>query len=81
MVYRSALGGVLAQERIKLQRHRALKVVSGSQPTEQQVRDMQFGMKAVKYCKSNAIVLVKEEQILGAGYGQRPLALMPDAML
>lgn len=69
--YRSLLGGMLAQERdTKIEDASELKLVSGSSLTEKQTEDLLFGMKVVKYCKSNAIVLVKDKQVLGAGYGQ-----------
>lgn len=69
--YRSALGGLLVQERDTLvDREEDLTVVTKVAPTEAQIKDLLFGMQAVKYCKSNAIVLARDRQILGAGYGQ-----------
>ncbi len=69
--YRTILGGLLAQERdVMIESRDDLKCVTTVQPTDEQMKDMLFGMKVVKYCKSNAIVLAKDGQVLGAGYGQ-----------
>ena len=52
-------GGILVQEEdIKLLDE--LKVVTEKVPTEAEIRDLVFGMKVVKYVKSNAIVTVKD---------------------
>lgn len=69
--YRTVLGGFLAQERdTKIETEEDLKVVTKDAPTEKETEDLLFGMKIAKYCKSNAIVLVKDRQVIGAGYGQ-----------
>lgn len=69
--FRTILGGLLAQERDTRQEDiKDLKATNGHLATDQEIEDMLFGMKVVKYCKSNAIVLVKDLQVLGAGYGQ-----------
>lgn len=47
-----------------------LKVVTERKPTEEEMQDMLFGWKVVKYVKSNAIVLVKNGQTVGIGPGQ-----------
>ena len=47
-----------------------LVTVTKKKPTEQQKEDMIFGMKVVKHCKSNAIVVVKNKMTLGLGIGQ-----------
>ncbi len=47
-----------------------LKVVTSKQPTKEQLSDMEFAMKVVKHCKSNAIVVVKDGVTLGIGVGQ-----------
>lgn len=46
------------------------KVVTKTEPTPEQTEDMKFGMKVVKYVKSNGIALVKEKQTAGIGPGQ-----------
>lgn len=62
-------GGILVQgEDNKLADE--YKVVTEKQPTEMELRDMVFGMKVVKYVKSNAIVVVKDGVATGIGGGQ-----------
>lgn len=69
--YRSVLGGMLEQERdTRIETKEDLKCVTKATPSDEAVEDLFFGMKVVKYCKSNAIVLAKGAQVLGAGYGQ-----------
>ena len=47
-----------------------VKVVTEKAPTDEEMRDMIFGMKVVKYVKSNAIVTVKDGVAVGIGGGQ-----------
>ncbi len=47
-----------------------VKVVTNNAPTEAQLTDMEFGMKVVKYVKSNAICIVKNGVTLAIGGGQ-----------
>ena len=62
-------GGILVQEEDnKLSKE--YKVVTEKEPTEMELRDMIFGMKVVKYVKSNAIVVVKDGVATGIGGGQ-----------
>lgn len=68
---RTILGGLLAQERdTKVEELGDLNATNEFLATDEQLEDLLFGMKVVKYCKSNAIVLVRGLQVLGAGYGQ-----------
>lgn len=46
------------------------RTVTDAKPTEEQMKDMVFGMKVVKYVKSNAIVICKNGRTLGIGGGQ-----------
>lgn len=46
------------------------KVVTENAPSEEDMKDLIFGMKVVKYVKSNAIVVVKDGKTLGIGGGQ-----------
>ncbi|MHC1682160.1 MAG: bifunctional phosphoribosylaminoimidazolecarboxamide formyltransferase/IMP cyclohydrolase [Clostridiaceae bacterium] len=46
------------------------KVVTENAPSEEDMKDLVFGMKVVKYVKSNAIVVVKDGKTLGIGGGQ-----------
>ena len=71
MSYRTVLGGLLAQERdTRVETRNDFTYPTGKRPTGEEEEDLLFGMKVAKYCKSNAIVLVKNAQVLGAGYGQ-----------
>ena len=47
-----------------------MKVVTNATPTKEQLTDMEFGMKVVKYVKSNAICIVKNGVTLAIGGGQ-----------
>lgn len=46
------------------------RVVTKRQPTETEMRDMLFGWKCIKHIKSNAIAIVKDNNMLGMGTGQ-----------
>ena len=69
--YRSLLNGMLAQDK---DRHTALadelKTVTNRAPSSDEIADMIFADKLVKHTKSNAIVLVKNQQLCGSGTGQ-----------
>lgn len=62
-------GNVLVQE-LNTKMFDELKVVTNAQPSEQQLSDMEFGMRVVKYVKSNAICIVKDGVTLAIGGGQ-----------
>lgn len=47
-----------------------IKYVTEKKPTDVQMKDLIFGMKIVKYVKSNAIVVVKDGMAKGIGGGQ-----------
>lgn len=47
-----------------------LKVVTKRQPTDEEMRDLQFCWKVAKFVKSNAIVYVKNSATIGVGAGQ-----------
>ncbi|MDD7438845.1 MAG: bifunctional phosphoribosylaminoimidazolecarboxamide formyltransferase/IMP cyclohydrolase PurH, partial [Bacteroidales bacterium] len=69
--FRSAVGGLLAQEKdSKVEEASELKATSNHLASDEQIADLLLAMKIVKHCKSNAIVLVKDKQLIGAGYGQ-----------
>ena len=71
---KSALGGILVQDddRALLSTSPAphLLRTQGPPPTATQWADTAFASVLVKHCKSNAIVLVRGGQLLGAGVGQ-----------
>lgn len=62
-------GGILVQEEDK-KLIDDLKVVTEKAPTEEEMKDLLFGMKVVKYVKSNAIVAIKDGVAVGIGGGQ-----------
>lgn len=68
---RSTLNGVLVQDAdLQTETENNLKVVTRKSPTAQEIKDLLFASTAVKHTKSNAIVLVKNGQLLGSGAGQ-----------
>ena len=46
------------------------RVVTKRAPTQSELNDLKFAWTAVRYVKSNAIVLCKEEATVGVGAGQ-----------
>ena len=62
-------GEVLVQE-LNTKMIDEMKVVTTKAPTEAQLSDMDFGMRVVKYVKSNAICIVKNGVTLAIGGGQ-----------
>jgi len=67
---RTALNGFLVQERDSLTETAGmLKTVTDKAPTENQTADLLFAARLVKHTKSNAIVLVKDQQLVGIGTG------------
>ncbi|MDT8716355.1 bifunctional phosphoribosylaminoimidazolecarboxamide formyltransferase/IMP cyclohydrolase [Clostridium sp. 19966] len=47
-----------------------LNIVTEKEPTKEEIENIIFGMKVVKYVKSNAIVVVKDKKAVGIGGGQ-----------
>jgi phosphoribosylaminoimidazolecarboxamide formyltransferase/IMP cyclohydrolase len=69
--YRSVLGGMLVQNPdTKTLAAADLRCITKAQPTPEQIDDLLFAWTAVKYAKSNAIVLAKDRTTLGIGCGQ-----------
>jgi phosphoribosylaminoimidazolecarboxamide formyltransferase/IMP cyclohydrolase len=62
-------GGLLVQEDDK-ELIKDITVVTENKPTDEEMKDLIFGMKVVKYVKSNAIVVVKDGAAVGIGGGQ-----------
>lgn len=48
-----------------------LKVVTNTQPTDEQIRDMFFAWNIARASKSNTIVAVKNETLIASGVGQQ----------
>jgi phosphoribosylaminoimidazolecarboxamide formyltransferase/IMP cyclohydrolase len=64
-------GGVLVQSDPGVPERTAdWKAVSKREPSEAELRDLEFAWKVVAVVKSNAIVFVKDRRILGVGAGQ-----------
>lgn len=69
--YRSVLNGVLVQDRdAKIETEDGFNFITNLRPNEAQIADLLFANKVVKNTKSNAIVLVKNQQLLASGTGQ-----------
>jgi phosphoribosylaminoimidazolecarboxamide formyltransferase/IMP cyclohydrolase len=69
--YRQVSGGMLLQEEDRpSDTGLELKTVTKREPTTEELRDLRFAWRAVKHVKSNAIVLVKDQALLGMGAGQ-----------
>jgi len=62
-------GRVLIQD-VNQQLFSESKVVTKVKPTKEQLSDMEFGMRVVKFVKSNAICIVKNGVTLAIGGGQ-----------
>jgi phosphoribosylaminoimidazolecarboxamide formyltransferase / IMP cyclohydrolase len=62
-------GGLLVQDTDR-ETQTKIEVVTNVSPNENQISDMLFGELVCKYVKSNAIVVVKDRQVLGVGAGQ-----------
>lgn len=65
-------GGLLVQTRDigNLDSASTGKVVTAKGPAKEEVQDMKFAWTIAKHVKSNAIVLAKEETVIGVGAGQ-----------
>lgn len=69
--FKSLLNDVIAQERDTYKESEAdLNVVTEICATKEQIEDLLFANIIVKHTKSNAIVLVKNKQLLASGVGQ-----------
>jgi len=69
--YRRVKGGLLVQEADNLAEDQMeMKVVTTRQPTQAEAQDLRFAWRAAKHVKSNAIVLAKNNTMLGMGAGQ-----------
>lgn len=68
---RSCLGAYLVQDADTfVETASDLTLVTKKTATEQEINDLLFAVKLVKHTKSNAIILVKDGQLLAAGTGQ-----------
>lgn len=68
---RTALNGVLTEDADQVTASAAtMRAATTKAPNAQEVKDMVFASILVKHTKSNAIVLVKNDQLLASGTGQ-----------
>jgi phosphoribosylaminoimidazolecarboxamide formyltransferase/IMP cyclohydrolase len=69
--FRTALNGVLSQEKDSITDNRSLlKQATELYPSEREIEDLLFASKICKNTKSNTIVLVKNKQLCASGTGQ-----------
>ncbi|MBM7616019.1 bifunctional phosphoribosylaminoimidazolecarboxamide formyltransferase/IMP cyclohydrolase [Alkaliphilus hydrothermalis] len=66
---KKVLGGILVQEKDDALLEE-IKTVTEKAPSEKEMEDLLFAFKVVKHVKSNAIVLVKDQQTVAIGPGQ-----------
>lgn len=71
IIFKSLLGGVIQQSaNNKTDSLQDLTPATEKKASEQELKDMLFASKICKHTKSNAIVLVKNGQMLSSGVGQ-----------
>ncbi len=69
--FKSILNGMIWQDSdLSQQQKEDFECKTKTQPTQAQLDDLVFANKCVKHLKSNTIVLVKNNQLLGMGCGQ-----------
>jgi len=71
VVFKSLLGGVILQSANNVTDSKTELVISTEKaPDDKEIEDLLFASKICKHTKSNAIVLVKNGQMLSSGVGQ-----------
>lgn len=69
--YKRVTGGLLVQDAdTDFAKLEDIKVVTNLAPNKEQLDELLFAMKVVKYTKSNAIVYTRDRQTIGVGAGQ-----------
>lgn len=69
--FRTILNGVIEQDKdLAIDLAEDMKTVTKEEPSTQHLTDLEFASKVCKNTKSNAIVLVKNKQLLASGVGQ-----------
>ena len=68
--FRSAAGGILAQQPDRISTREPWKVVTERQPSQEEENGLEFAWIVCAHVKSNAIVLTNESQSVGIGAGQ-----------
>ncbi|VGV80644.1 bifunctional phosphoribosylaminoimidazolecarboxamide formyltransferase/IMP cyclohydrolase [Streptococcus pyogenes] len=69
--YTGVVGGLLVQNQdVVAENPSDWQVVTDRQPTEQEATALEFAWKAIKYVKSNGIIITNDHMTLGLGAGQ-----------
>jgi phosphoribosylaminoimidazolecarboxamide formyltransferase/IMP cyclohydrolase len=69
--FRTLLNGVLEQDKdLSTEKAADFKTATNRNPTEAEVKAMEFALKICKHLKSNNVVLAKDGQMLACGVGQ-----------
>ncbi len=69
--FKSLLNGIIYQDSdLSIENIPSWKLVTTQKPSEQESSDLLFALRIVKHTKSNAIVLAKNNQMIGVGVGQ-----------
>lgn len=70
-IIRSAMNGYLLQDTDrKTESRNDMKIVTEVSPSNQEFEDLIFANKMVKHTKSNAMVIVKNKQLIASGLGE-----------
>ncbi|MDO5581739.1 MAG: bifunctional phosphoribosylaminoimidazolecarboxamide formyltransferase/IMP cyclohydrolase [Planctomycetia bacterium] len=70
-IFRPLEGGALLQEAdVDRDPEDQWRVVTEKKPTDEQMADLRFSWEIVRHVKSNAIVICKDQMLLGSGAGQ-----------
>ena len=68
---KSVAGGFLVQEKdFLIDDLNKIKVVTKTKPKDKDFKIFNIGLKLIKYVKSNGIIFVKNNQLIGLGAGQ-----------
>jgi phosphoribosylaminoimidazolecarboxamide formyltransferase/IMP cyclohydrolase len=68
--FKHVSGGLLLQEKDRIQLLDTFEVVTDRSPTEKELEDLLFAWKAVKNVKSNGVVIAKDKGTIGIGLGE-----------
>lgn len=67
---KKVMGGFLVQDRDQLLFKDELELVTDREPSEEELKDLEFAWKAAKAVKSNGVLLVKDRATIGIGLGE-----------
>ncbi|MFW5985888.1 MAG: bifunctional phosphoribosylaminoimidazolecarboxamide formyltransferase/IMP cyclohydrolase [Halanaerobiales bacterium] len=69
--FKQVTGGLLLQDRnLPVYSQQKLQVVSRKKPEDRELKELLFAWQAVKHVKSNAIVIARDQSLVGVGAGQ-----------